>query len=55
MNRDASIYGGSFIGVVVGLAILLVGEYVHFRTATYGGGILVLAAIGLMALATARL
>jgi hypothetical protein len=55
MNREASIYGGSFLAVVVGLAILLIGEYAHVRTATYGGGVLVLAAVGLMALTTARL
>lgn len=55
MNREASIYGGSLLGVVVGLAILLAGEYAHVRTAVYGGGILVLAAVGVMSVMTARL
>lgn len=55
MNRDASMYGGSLLGVIVGLAILLVGEYSHVRTAVYGGGIIVVAAVGVMALTTARI
>lgn len=55
MNREASMYGGSLVGVVAGLAILLAGEYAHVRTAVYGGGIVVLVAVSVMALITARL
>lgn len=44
------------VGVVVGLAILLIAEEFHLGDAlVYGGGVIVLIAVGAMTLAIARI
>jgi hypothetical protein len=53
---SAGTFALSVVGVVVGLAILLVAEYLHLGDAlVYGGGAVALAAVGVMTVAIARL
>lgn len=52
---SGTLYATSVFGVVLGLAILLVAEYLHVGDlVVYGGGFVALAAVGLMTLAIAR-
>ena len=46
MNRDATVFGGSIALVVVGLAVLLFGEYGGADALVVGGGVVVLAGVG---------
>lgn len=48
-------YGLPVLGVVVGLAVLLYSEYTHAGDVfTYGGGAVVVLAVGVMTAAVAR-
>ena len=48
MASESTVFGLSVLGVVVGLAILLFGAYTAGNTVVAAGGLVVLAAIGLM-------
>lgn len=55
MNQESASFGVGIVGIVIGLAVLLSGEYVHVRSVVYGGGVIMLAAVSVMAIAVARL
>ena len=48
MASESSIFGLAILGVVVGLAVLLYGAEVGDNIIVSGGGVVVLAAVGLM-------
>lgn len=48
MASESSVFGLGVLGVIVGLAVLLYGAYIGDNTIVSGGGIVVLAAVGLM-------
>lgn len=55
MNRESTTFGLSVVGIVIGLIILLAGEYAHVRTVVYGGATVMLAAVSLIAYGVTRL
>lgn len=56
MDANAAVYLAVVLGVVVGLAVLLVAEAAGAGTEyVVGGGVIVLAAMGLLTYALARL
>lgn len=48
MDRESSISAVSLLGVLVGLTVMLVGTYVHSRPFQIVGGVVILAAMGLL-------
>lgn len=48
MASESSVFGLGILGVIVGLAVVLYGAYVGDNYVVTGGGIVVLAAVGLM-------
>ena len=48
MASESSVFGTAVVGIIVGLAVLLWGAEHGQNTLVAGGGIVVLAAIGLM-------
>lgn len=55
MSNDFVNYGLPLLGVTVGLAVLLYGEYAHMGdTVVFGAGAVVVLAVGLMTAAIAQ-
>lgn len=48
MSRETTVFGVSVLAVVVGLGVLLFGEFIHDRTLVVGGGVVVLVGCGIM-------
>jgi hypothetical protein len=48
MQRDTSLFGAMLLGVVVGLGLVLGGEWYQMRSLAYIGGAVVLGAVGVM-------
>jgi uncharacterized protein YjlB len=55
MASDSSVFGLAVLGVVVGLAVLLFGAEEGDNTIVSAGGVVVLAAVGLMTLRLSRM
>ena len=48
MASESTVFGLSALTIVVGLAVLLYGAYSTTNPVTFGGGVIVLAGLGLM-------
>ena len=55
MASDSAVFGTGVLGVLVGLAVLLWGAEHGDNAIVTGGGVVVLAAVGLMTLRLARM